>query len=68
MQALVHDHTGPIYALYRSYEKKYATAALDAYGLVADETECPPLKAHIESHLKFPLLFCKVIPASRRGM
>ncbi|MFH0725052.1 MAG: hypothetical protein V2B19_01625 [Pseudomonadota bacterium] len=67
MQALVRDHAGPIHALYRRNQKKAALSALSAYGLFPEEAQCTPLPAHIESHLKFPIIFCKVISTSKRG-
>jgi hypothetical protein len=66
MQDIVGAHNGPIYALYRSYEVEAATAALTAYGLSMNAAQCRPFKTHIESHLKFPLLFCNVIPISKK--
>jgi hypothetical protein len=66
MQALVRNHTGPVYALYRSFEEKAAVSALAAYDLLLDEAQCSPFRPHIESHLKFPLLFCNVMKVSKK--
>jgi hypothetical protein len=67
MQLLVRNHTGPIYALYRSDERESAASALGAYGFIIEDARCTPIKAHIESHHKFPLLFCNALPISEKG-
>lgn len=67
MQAIVRDHTGPIYAMYREYETQSVSAALGAYNLSRVEAHCRPVETHIESHLNYPLLFCKVTSAANKG-
>ncbi len=62
MHELVTKQRGPLYVLYRSYERKMSVKALDAYGLVIDRKSCLELRPHIEEHLKAPLRFCSLSP------
>ena len=58
MRDLVSRQHGPLYVLYRSYEKDASMEALSGYGLAMDQESCKELHPHIEDHLKFPLNFC----------
>jgi hypothetical protein len=58
MRDLISKQRGPLYVLYRAYEKDASVEALNAYGLAIDSESCKELRPHIEEHLKFPLNFC----------
>ena len=60
MEKIISKHTGPIFILFRSYEKPGAIAALDAYGLDMKSDSCRAIKPHIESNVIDPLYFCAV--------
>jgi hypothetical protein len=60
MENIISRHTGPMYVLFRAYEKIGATSALDAYGLDMNSDSCQAFKPHIESNVKDPLYFCAV--------
>jgi hypothetical protein len=60
MENIIAGHTGPMYALFRSYEKLGAISALDAYGLNLESDSCQAFKPHIESNVAYPLDFCAV--------
>ncbi len=64
MENLVAKQHGPLYVLYRSYEKGASLMALNAYGLAIDTTTCKDLRPHIEEHLKSPLVFCALTRAN----
>lgn len=61
MQGLIAEHRGPLYVLYRIYEEKQCTNALQAYGLTIDSNDCRAFTPHIiEEYQQFPLMFCAV--------
>lgn len=68
MQAIVKNHKGDMYLFYKRYEEKGVQEVLDAYGLVKEDTLCHPFRPHIESHLYFPLQYCKLKPISQKGV
>jgi hypothetical protein len=55
---LIAKQQGPLYVLYRSYEKGASVKALDTFRLAIDPGSCRELRPHIEEHLKAPLDFC----------
>jgi hypothetical protein len=64
MHDLVAKQQGPLYVLYRSFEKDATFKALDAYGLIVELKSCQELRPHIEEHLKGPLRFCSLLRKS----
>lgn len=64
MENLVAKHDGPLYVLYRAYERRASIRALNAYGLAIDTKSCKDLKPHIEEHLNAPLVFCDLTRAN----
>jgi len=60
MQGLVAGHQGPVYVLYRRYEKATALRVLTAYGLALQAGDCQAMSPHIDEPLKDPLYFCRV--------
>ena len=58
MADIISRHTGPLYILFRSYEKPGAILALDAYGIDMEDNSCSSFKPHIESNEQYPLTFC----------
>jgi hypothetical protein len=58
MADIISRHTGPLYILFRSYEKPGAILALDAYGIDMEDNSCRSFKPHIESNEQYPLTFC----------
>jgi hypothetical protein len=60
MGNIISRHTGPMYVLFRSYEKSGAISALDAYGLNLESDSCQAFKPHIESNVAYPLHFCAI--------
>ena len=60
MRGIVAGHTGPLYVLYRSYEKASTILALQAYGLKQQKGSRRVLQPHIESEMPFPLYLYSV--------
>ncbi|MFZ1986845.1 MAG: hypothetical protein WAU91_20710 [Desulfatitalea sp.] len=61
MQAIITDHQGPLFILYRSFEEAAARAALAFYGLTLGKQDCRTFIPGIEPDQNYPFNFCSVI-------
>ncbi len=57
MRQVVTTHQGPVFALYREYEKEAMSQALAAYGLQLDQSSPVELASSLEKPGNAPLLF-----------
>ncbi len=60
MQAVIAQHTGPLFIIYRQYEEGSALNALEAYGLQMDRASCQEMNPLIEPQPEHPFYFCRV--------
>lgn len=61
MRAIVRDHPGPIFLIYRSYEEEETRIALEAYGLEINKQRCRTFTPHVEPQQEYPFYFCPVV-------
>ena len=66
MQSVVKNHDGPVYGLFRSYERGAAEPAFAAYGYAIDDVRCQEMRPHIADEngkpTPEPFLFCLMTP------
>jgi hypothetical protein len=60
MQAIIAEHKGPLFILYRSYEEAAARNAMAFYGLTPGEGDCRTFIPGIEPGQNYPFYFCSV--------